>query len=51
LFVEGPAADEEPLEIPRMDAKLAQNIDLFYFYLAGAYSHAQLFMLLETLRM
>jgi hypothetical protein len=26
LFVEGPAADEEPLDIPRMDAKLAEDI-------------------------
>ena len=26
MFAEGPAADEEPLEIPRMDAKLAEDI-------------------------
>lgn len=26
LFVEGSVVDEEPLEIPRMDAKLAEDI-------------------------
>ena len=77
MFVEGPAADEEPLEIPRMDAKLAEDIVRKWqsikskvlgpehsaavlqevrlkiltfqdFSLSSAYSHAQLFMLLET---